>query len=149
MCPGPFDTGCSPLSYSGDPGVNGVSHREGCLETLGVCTGCAQLCPRHRGWFALGYSTLRLCCSTQYTVHSTLRRCCSTQYAPTCKIHAVYILYMAYLTGCVWISRPQVPSCTAVCTVLHGSLTRLLCTIIAGGTANCQDCCAQPPSKPW
>ena len=27
----PFNTGCLPLSYSGNPGVNGVSHREGVL----------------------------------------------------------------------------------------------------------------------
>ena len=32
----PFDTGCSPLSYSGNPGVNGVSDREGCGRASGV-----------------------------------------------------------------------------------------------------------------
>ena len=26
----PFNTGCLPLSYSSNPGVNAVSHREGC-----------------------------------------------------------------------------------------------------------------------
>ena len=31
----PFDTGCLPLSYSGDPGVNGVSHRGANGKRLG------------------------------------------------------------------------------------------------------------------
>jgi hypothetical protein len=31
----PFDTGCLPLSYSGNPGVNGVSYREGFGSNLG------------------------------------------------------------------------------------------------------------------
>jgi CRP-like cAMP-binding protein len=31
-CFKPFDTGCLPLSHSGNPGVNGVSHREGCAS---------------------------------------------------------------------------------------------------------------------
>ena len=31
----PFDSGCLPLGYSGNPGVNGVSHREGCVRISG------------------------------------------------------------------------------------------------------------------
>ena len=45
----PFDTGCLPLSYSGNPGVNGVSHRganfgfylpAGCFGVMAVSAQC-------------------------------------------------------------------------------------------------------------
>ena len=37
----PFHTGCLPLSYSGNPGVNGVSYRGLCQRTNAWARGCS------------------------------------------------------------------------------------------------------------
>jgi hypothetical protein len=98
ICP-PFNTVDSPLRYSGNSGVNDLSHREGCTLTRTASRGSrpAALPPRYSAERASERFPVRFRCKMYSIVIQTQYTCCT--------FGASHLPCVAYTEGCVCHGR--------------------------------------------